>query len=258
MRILCIGDVVGKSGCEFLRKKLPPLKKVKGIDLTICNGENSSDGNGITPSSADFIFQSGVDIITLGNHTFRRKEFFSYLDETPYIIRPANYPEATTPGVGYCTFDMGRLSVGVVNIMGNSFMENALDCPFKTVDSLIKKIDDCKIKIVDFHAEATGEKRAMGFYLDGRVSAIFGTHTHVQTSDNEILPNGTGYITDVGMTGPINSVLGVKPEIIISKLKDKLPQRFDYADGECKMNSIIFDVDTTTGKTINTEILEIR
>lgn len=258
MRILCIGDVVGKVGSEFLRQRLPSLKKLKNIDMTICNGENCSDGNGITPSSADFIFSSGVDVITLGNHSFRRKEFYSYLDEKEYIIRPANFPDSTTPGVGYCIFDMGRVSVGVINVMGNSFMDNILDCPFKTMDRVLEKVKDCKITVVDFHAEATGEKRAMGYYLDGKVSAIFGTHTHVQTSDNEILPNGTGYITDVGMTGPVNSVLGVKPEIIISKLRDKLPQRFDYADGECKMDCIIFDIDHKTGKTVNTEILELR
>ena len=128
---------------------------------------------------------------------------------------------------------MGRVTVGVVNVMGNSFMDNILDCPFKTMDKVLEELDDCKIKIVDFHAEATGEKRAMGYYLDGKVTAVFGTHTHVQTADEEILPNGTGYITDVGMTGPINSVLGVKPEIIISKLRNKLPERFDYADGDC-------------------------
>ena len=153
---------------------------------------------------------------------------------------------------------MGRISVGVINVMGNSFMDNILDCPFRTMDRVLEKVKDCKITVVDFHAEATGEKRAMGFYLDGKVSAVFGTHTHVQTSDNEILPNGTGYITDVGMTGPVNSVLGVKPEIIISKLRDKLPQRFDYADGECKMDCIIFDIDDKTGKTVDTEILELR
>lgn len=258
MRILCIGDVVGKNGCEFLRKKLPSLKKIKSIDLTICNGENASDGNGITPSSADHIFTSGADIITLGNHTFRRKEFYSYLDEKPYIIRPANFPKGTTPGVGYCKYDMGRVTVGVANVMGNSFMDNILDCPFRTMDKILEELDDCKIMIVDFHAEATGEKRAMGYYLDGKATAVFGTHTHVQTADEEILPNGTGYITDIGMTGPINSVLGVKPEIIISKLRNKLPERFDYADGDCKMDCVIFDIDDKTAVTKDIERIELR
>ena len=260
MRILCIGDVVGKSGCDFLRQKLSIFKKLKGIDMTIVNGENSSDGNGITPSSADHIFSSGVDVITLGNHTFRRKEFYSYLDEKPYIIRPANFPDSTTPGKGYCIFDMGRFSVAVINLMGNSYMDNILDCPFKKMDNILEKEDvkDCLVKIVDFHAEATGEKRAMGFYLDGKVSAVFGTHTHIQTADCEVLPQGTGYITDVGMTGTINSVLGVKPEIIISKLRDKLPQRFDYASGNCKIDGVIFDIDNKTGLCTSVENFEIR
>lgn len=258
MRVLCIGDVVGKLGCEFLRAKLPAFKKIKGVDFTVCNGENSNDGNGITPFSADHIFTSGVDVITLGNHTFRRKEFYSYLDEHEHIIRPQNYPPSTTPGRGYCIFDMGRLSVAVVNLMGNVFMDVSLDCPFRTMDRVLEDIKDCKIKIVDFHAEATGEKRAMGYYLDGKVSAIFGTHTHVQTADNEILPNGTGYISDVGMTGPVNSVIGVKPELVISQLRNKLPERFDYASGDCKLNCVIFDINEKTGKTTDTEIFDLR
>lgn len=257
MRILCIGDVVGGVGCEFLRSNLPSLKRIKAIDLVICNGENSSDGNGITPSSAEYLFSSGVDVITLGNHAFRRKEFFDTLDREPYIIRPANFPEGTTPGAGMCCVDMGRIQVTVINLMGTSYMDNGLDCPFKKADELLSKNEN-KIVIVDFHAEATGEKRAMGFYLDGRVSAVFGTHTHVQTADEQILPNGTGYITDVGMTGTVDSVLGVKKEIIINKFKTKLPQRFDLASGDCKMNCIIFDIDEKTGLTKDTERLEIR
>lgn len=259
MRILCIGDVVGKVGCEFLREKLSTFKKLKSIDMTIVNGENSSDGNGVTPSSADHIFSSGADVLTMGNHTFRRKEFYSYLDEKPYVVRPANFPDSTTPGKGYCIYDMGRLSVAVINIMGASYMDNNLDCPFKKMDKIlnIPDVKDCRIKIVDFHAEATGEKRAMGFYLDGKVSAIFGTHTHVQTADGEVLPKGTGYITDVGMTGPVNSVLGVKPEIIISKLRDKLPQRFDNASGPCKLDCAIFDIDDKTGLCNSVENFEI-
>jgi hypothetical protein len=155
---------------------------------------------------------------------------------------------------------MGRISVAVINLMGNSYMGSPLDCPFHKIDDIlsIEEVKNCPIKILDFHAEATGEKRAMGFYLDGKISCIFGTHTHVQTADSEILPKGTGYITDVGMTGPINSVLGVKPEIIISSLRNKLPERFDYAGGKCKMNCIIFDINDKTGLTESSEVLEIR
>lgn len=258
MNILAIGDVVGNIGCKFLRSRLPQLKKLKNIDLVIANGENSSDGNGITPASADFLFKSGVDVITAGNHSFRRKESYDLYDNSPFLIRPGNYPEGTTPGKGLTVVDMGRIQVAVINIMGTAYLE-PLDCPFKTADKLIKQAENygAKIIIADFHAEATGEKRAMGYYLDGKISAIFGTHTHVQTADETILPNGTGYITDVGMTGPIHSVLGVKPDIIIKKFKDKLPQRFDLADGECKMNCIIFEADEKTGKTISVERLEI-
>ncbi len=256
MRVLCIGDVVGKIGCEFLRDKLPGLKRVKGIDMVICNGENSSDGNGITPSSADYLFDSGVDVITLGNHSFRRKEVYSYLDEKPYIIRPANFPEATTPGVGCCVYDMGRVRVKVINLMGTMFLDNSLQSPFDIVDSLVSD-DDCAVKIIDFHAETTSEKLSLGYYLDGRVSAIFGTHTHVQTSDEHILAKGTGYITDVGMTGPMNSVLGVEPEIVIEKFKTRLPARFDIRRDKCKMECAIFDIDDKSGKTTNTERLRI-
>ncbi len=257
MRIFCIGDVVGSIGCKFLREKLPVLKKHYGINLVICNGENSADGNGITPSSAQFLFDSGVDIITLGNHSFRRKEAYDTIEENPFIVRPANFPDGTTPGKGMCTVDMGKNRVTVINIMGSAYMDNNLDCPFKKIDSLIEKAES-KIIIVDFHAEATGEKRAMGYYLDGRVSAVFGTHTHVQTADEQVLPKGTGYITDVGMTGTIHSVLGVKSELIISKLKNKLPVRFDLADGDCKLNGIIFNIDENSGKTIDVMRLEVK
>lgn len=256
MRILCIGDVVGKVGCEFVRKKLPSIKKLKGIDAVICNGENSADGNGITPSSADFLFDSGVDVITLGNHSFRRKEVFSYLDNTPYIIRPANFPEGFASGKGVCTLDFGRFSLTVINLMGTMYMDSGLDNPFLKIDKLLKDIDS-RVVIVDFHAETTSEKLAMGYYLDGKVSAVFGTHTHVQTSDARVLENGTGYITDVGMSGPLNSVLGVKPEISIGKFKSCLPARFDLKNGDCKMECVIFEIDEKIGKTISCETLRI-
>lgn len=256
MKILCIGDVVGKVGCDFLRSKLPALKKVKGIDLTICNGENSSDGNGITPTTAKFLFDSGVDVITLGNHSFRRKEIYDYLDTTPYIIRPANFPDSTTPGVGYCEVDMGRIQVACINLMGNMYLDSGLDNPFRKVDEILKKIES-RIIIVDFHGEATSEKLAMAYHLDGRVSALFGTHTHVQTSDEQVFPKGLGYITDVGMTGPANSILGVKPEIIVEKFLSNLPARFDIQSGFCKIECIIFDIDDKNGKTISCERLRI-
>jgi len=256
MKILCIGDVVGKIGCEFLHSKLPALKKVKGIDLTICNGENSSDGNGITPTTADFLFSIGVDVITLGNHSFRRKEIYDYLENTPYIIRPANFPDSSTPGVGYCEVDLGRIQVAVINLMGNMYMESGLENCFRKADEILKKTD-CKIKIVDFHGETTSEKLAMAYHIDGRASAMFGTHTHVQTSDEQVFKNGLGYITDVGMTGPVDSILGVKPEIIVEKFRTGMPARFDIQSGECKIECIIFDIDDKNGKTISCERLRI-
>ncbi len=257
MRVLCIGDVVGSRGCNFVREKLPQLKKFYSIDAVICNGENSADGNGILPVSADSLFASGVDVITLGNHAFRRREIYSYLDESPFIIRPANYPDSTTPGAGKCVLDMGRFRMTVVNLCGNVYSQDALDCPFKTMDRILKEADT-KIVIVDFHAEATGEKLALAHYLDGRVSAIFGTHTHVQTADEQILPHGTGYITDVGMTGATNSVLGVKSEIIIEKLKDKLPVRFEISEEPYKLDGVIFDIDNTSCKCTGVERISVK
>lgn len=256
MKILCIGDVVGKIGCEFLRSKLSGIKRYYGVDLVICNGENSADGNGITPVSADFLFDSGVDVITLGNHSFRRREIYEYLEDKPYIIRPANFPDSTTPGVGHCVVDMGRYQVTVINVMGTMFMDSQLDSPFDTVDRILKNTDS-KITVVDFHAETTSEKLAMGYYLDGRATVVFGTHTHVQTSDERVLQNGTGYITDLGMTGPQNSVLGVKPEIIIEKFRTRLPVRFELQGGECKLEAALFEIDEKSYKTISVERLRI-
>jgi len=257
MRILCIGDVVGSVGCDFLRSHLPAFKKLHNVDLTICNGENSADGNGITPRSADNLFASGVDVITLGNHSFRRPEVFRYLDENPYIIRPYNYPSSETPGRGFCTVDMGYTAVTVINLMGQEYIDTRVDNPFTAVEKLLGQIDS-RIVLMDFHAEATSEKRAMGLMLDGRVSAVFGTHTHVMTADACVLPGGTGYITDLGMTGTIDSVLGVKKDIIIKRFLTKLPGRFEYADGACKMNCTLFDIDRNTGRCTSATSFELR
>ena len=256
MKVLAIGDVVGNCGCEFLRKKLPEIKQKYNIDLVIANGENSAQGNGITPFSADFLLNSGVDVITTGNHCFRRREMYQKYDDSFNIIRPANFPSALTPGNGICVLDMLKYQVIIINIMGTIFME-PIDSPFKVVDEILKKQPKNAITIVDFHAETTSEKRAMGFYLNGRVSAVFGTHTHVPTADECILSQGTGYITDVGMTGVIESDLGVKPEIIIKKLTTKMPVRFEYASGDCKMDVVIFDIDEKSGKTTGIKRLTI-
>ncbi|MCR4924722.1 MAG: TIGR00282 family metallophosphoesterase [Clostridiales bacterium] len=257
MKILTIGDIVGTNGCEFLREKLPSLKKEKCIDIVIANGENSAQGNGILPSSAEYILNSGVDLITTGNHVYRRKEIYDYLEEDHPLIRPANYDE-NNPGKGMYILDMGSVQVAVINIMGVVYMEN-LENPFMCAERMVElaKNEGCKIILIDFHAETTAEKRALGFHLDGQISALFGTHTHVQTADEQILPNGSGYITDLGMTGPINSVLGVTPELAIEKLRTNMPVRFLNPDTPCMLNGCIFEIDKITGKTISVERVNI-
>ena len=257
MRIFCIGDVVGSVGCRFLRAKLPAFKKYQGIDLVVCNGENSADGNGLTPVSAQYLFDSGVDAITLGNHAFRRGEVYDLLDKSPFIARPANFSAGNVPGKGLIHIDTGRRVICVINLMGNLNTEGGLDNAFLCVDKLLAQAES-KIILVDFHAETTSEKRAMGYYLDGKVSAVFGTHTHVQTSDAQVLPNGTGYITDLGMTGTVHSVLGVRTDIIINRLRSCLPARFDLADGECKIEGAVFDIDDKNGKCLSAEGIRIE
>ncbi len=256
MNILCIGDVVGSIGCEFLRSKLPALKKLKAIDLVIANGENSADGNGVTPVSLQHLLDSGVDVVTTGNHSFRRKESFELYDSCQVLLRPANFPAKTTPGRGMCLVDLGRTQVAVINLMGTVYLES-LRCPFETLDELLKTPGLPRLCVVDFHAEATGEKRAMGFFADGRITALFGTHTHVQTADECVLPRGAGYITDVGMTGVVDSVLGVKSEAIIHKLTTKLPTRFELAKGPCRMDCILFTADEKTGLCTGVERLSV-
>ena len=257
MNILVLGDVVSDSGCEFIRKKLPAFKKLKNIDFTIANGENSSAGNGITPFSADHLFTSGVDFITTGNHVYRRKEIFDYLDDCESIIRPYNYNSAN-PGRGVALVDMGMYSVGIINLMGTMFMEN-LENPFNAADKALKELEGkTNIILVDFHAEATSEKQALAYYLDGRVSALFGTHTHVLTNDDRILGNGTGYISDIGMCGVIDSVLGVEKNIVIDKFRNNMPVRFDNAKGKCMINGCIFTIDEKSGKCTATEIVRFE
>ena len=257
MNILCIGDIVGTPGCRHLMDRLPALKREKQIDAVIANGENAADGNGITPTTARHIFDSGVDVITLGNHTFRRPEIQDYLDSTEYILRPDNFPKGA-PGKGVCVLDMGRVRICVINLIGQMYMDS-FESPFDRMDEILSDRNLPKIKILDFHAEATGEKRALGFYLDGRISAMFGTHTHVQTADECFLPHGTAYISDVGMTGTVNSVLGVKSELVIRKLRTKLPVRFDYEqEGQVKMDCVMFTCDEKTGKCTRIERMSVR
>ncbi len=259
MRLLTVGDVCGNVGCEYVRNKLPKLKKEKNIDVVIINGENSADGNGVTKQSAEDLFASGADILTGGNHSLRRKEVYEYLDNNPFILRPHNLPEAEY-GSGYCLADFGRYKMAVINLSGKVYLERVgAENPFYCADELIEKAQrECAdIIVVDFHAEATSEKIAMGLYLDGKVSAVFGTHTHVQTADEQILPKGTGYITDLGMTGPKNSVLGVKSDIIINRLRDNDMSKFEFASGDGMLNGCIFEIDIATKKTVSVERIRI-
>lgn len=254
MKILCIGDVVGSAGCQHLRQVLPGLKRQYAVDVCIVNGENAADGNGITPHAADYIWDSGADVVTTGNHVFRRPEIVDKLDSEPMLLRPANFPNA--PGSGMCTVDRGRYQVTVINLMGTVYMD-ALRCPFETLDELLDAAGHPKFCVVDLHAEATAEKKAVGFYADGRISALFGTHTHVPTADEQILPGGTGYITDIGMTGPAVSVLGILPQNSIDKMKTKRPVRFTYAPGPCICNGVLFELDDRTGKTVSVQRISV-
>lgn len=256
INILVLGDVVGAEGCNFLRKKLSAFKKFKNIDFCVANGENSAPGNGITPNSAEELFCAGVDFITTGNHTYRRKEVYDLLDESEFIIRPYNFPKSN-PGKGVQVVDCGRYSVGIINLMGTMFMEN-LGNPFYAADEALEELKGkTDIILVDFHAETTSEKQALAYYLDGRITALFGTHTHVLTNDDRVLSKGTGYITDIGMCGVIDSVLGVKKEIVIEKFMKNMPVRFDSASGECMINGCIFTVDEKSGKCLSTEIIRL-
>lgn len=256
MNILVLGDVVSECGCEKVRRVLPAFKKLKGIDLCLANGENSAKGNGITPKSAEMLFSSGVDFITTGNHAFRRAEMYDLFESSDCVIRPYNYPDGA-PGSGVGVIDMGRLQVGVVNLMGTMFMDS-LENPFSAADKALAELSGCKIRLVDFHAEATSEKLALAYYLDGRVSALFGTHTHVQTADERVLPLGTGYITDLGMCGPRESVLGVKPEVVVKKFKTLMPVRFEVdEEAPCAVCGCIFCVDDKSGKCNRVERFEL-
>ena len=256
MRLLFLGDVVGQESCDLILKKLPEFKRKNSIDVCIINGENSSQTNNATPSSIERLLDSGADFITLGNHAFRRYEIMDYLEGDVPVARPYNYPSGA-PGKGVGIIDKGRYRVAVINMLGTAFME-PLGNPFAEIDKALCEAEGCKIIIVDFHAEATGEKKALGYYVDGRVSAFVGTHTHIPTADEQILPEGTAYITDVGMCGPEKSVLGVEPDIAIKKFKSNLPVRFESAKSEIALNGVIICIDEKTGKASAIERVNIR
>lgn len=248
MRFLMIGDVVGRPGRKAVRENLPRMIDDYAVDFVLANGENASGGKGLTPAVADELFGYGIDVLTMGNHVWNKKEILGIIDTEPRLIRPANYPPGT-PGVGFAVYTDGRgVRVGVANISGRVFMP-ALDCPFRVINDILPRLlRETKIVVVDFHAEATSEKVAMGWYLDGRASAVLGTHTHVQTADERILPGGTAFITDVGMTGPRESVIGVKKQPVIERFILQMPRRFEVASGPYQLNAVLVETDDESGR----------
>ena len=243
-KVLAVGDVVGNPGMNRICRCLRQLKRQTGADFVTVCGENASV-LGMTPQQGDEIFDAGADVITMGNHTFGKREIVDYLEENPRILRPANYaPQA--PGRGYGLFDTRVGPVAVIDLIGRCHMDYGPDNPFLLVEKILKETDT-KLILVEFHAEATSEKLAMGYMLDGRVSALWGTHTHVPTADTQVLPRGTSYVTDLGMTGPKNSVLGIQPKQSIAKFRGDLTSRYQWADGPTKLEAVLFTVDTQTG-----------
>lgn len=245
MKILFIGDVVGAPGREYLTKNLRKIKNNYNIDICIANGENSSHGNGASVSSANELYNAGVDVITMGNHTFKR-DMTEVFDEFPFVIRPINLP-SSLPGNGSYIYDNGKTRLGVINAIGRIYMDPC-DSPFTAVSKEIANLkEECDAIFVDFHAEATSEKGAMGYYLDGKVSAVIGTHTHIQTADEKILPKGTAFITDAGMTGPYTSILGVSKDVIVDRFVNFTNSKFEIAGGKVQFNGVVITVDEKTG-----------
>ena len=249
MNILCIGDIVGRPGREALAKLLPVLKAEHAADLVIANGENAAGGNGILPKQADEIFACGVDIITLGDHVWDKPDIYGYLKDDPRIIRPANFPDGS-PGRGWTVAaSASGVKVGVINLLGRTFMRYNVDCPFRTLDKALTDIKaQAAVSVLDMHAETTSEKVAMGHYADGRVSAVFGTHTHIQTADDKILSGGTAYITDLGMTGPYDSVIGQKKEKIIQRFLTSMPKKFEVAEALATLHGVVVSIEPQTGR----------
>ena len=253
-KVLCVGDVVCNPGMERVKRSLRWLKRKTGADFTVVNGENAAVV-GITPRQAEEIFDAGADVITLGNHSFSKREIADYLDENPNILRPANYAPQV-PGKGWGVYDTAAGPVAVIDLQGRCAMDYTPDNPFLLIDKILQKVDT-KLIFVEIHGEATSEKLAMGYMLDGRVSAVWGTHTHVPTADAQILPKGTGYVTDLGMTGPRHSVLGIKPELSISKFRGDLYSPYRYAEGPTKLEAVLFTIDTDTGLCKKAERVDI-
>lgn len=253
MKILAIGDIIGKPGRDAVKAILPGLKRDMSVNLVVANGENLAGGIGLTPSTAEELLLAGTDVITSGNHIWAQKEIYPFLDGRMPILRPLNYPPGV-PGRGYLTLG----SVAVVNLIGRTFFAAHYDDPFRGMDSLLSELPpEIKIVIIDFHAEATSEKMALGRYLDGRVSAVLGTHTHVGTIDAQVLPGGTAYVTDIGMTGPLNSIIGDDNQAVLQRFMTQIPQRLNVAaEKRVVFNAILVEVDEMNGHAVSIERLQ--
>ncbi len=253
MKILILGDIVGSPGREAIRRLVPALRQEKGLDLVVANAENAAGGSGVTPPLAEELFAAGVDVLTSGDHIWKQREIVPYLERETRLLRPANYPPGT-PGAGAVEVKTASgLVVGVVNLMGRTFMQ-ALDCPFRRA---LEEIDEIRLRtkiiVVDVHAEATSEKMALGRFLDGKVSAVVGTHTHVQTADEKILPQGTAYITDLGMTGPLDSILGRRVDQILERFLTSMPVRFEMAKDDVEIQGVIMEIEPASGRALAIE-----
>ena len=246
MKILAVGDLVGETGLEKLKHDLPSLQEIENIDFTIVNGENVGGGMGMTSKNFAELSKLDIDVITMGNHTWGKKDIFSFINNKK-IIRHANYSKGC-PGKGYTIVEKMGKKIAVINLIGRTDMGILSDNPFTCIDEILAQID-VDIKILDFHAEATAEKIAMGYYVDGRITAMFGTHTHVQTADEKILEKGTGYITDLGMTGPEKSVIGMDVDVSLKRFVTSLPERYKLAEGKCILNGVVFDIDVENCRT---------
>ena len=249
MKILAVGDIVGEAGVRKLKEELPKIKKEYNIDFVITNGENSAGGMGINERNFNDMLEAGTNVVTMGNHTWGKKDIFKFIDH-PQLLRPANYPKGVV-GKGLGIYECKGKKIAVMNFMGRVDINILTENPFIMARDMINEIkDNVDMIIIDFHAEATAEKIAMARYLDGKITAIFGTHTHVQTADEQILPNGTAYITDIGMTGPKNSVIGMDAQASIKRFETTLPEKYKLAEGECMLNSVIFEIDDETNKAV--------
>ena len=251
MKILLVGDIFGECGMSYIKYALPDIVSRTGADVVIANAENASGGNGLSYPDSDTLMDIGVDVVTMGNHTFGKKDVLKIFENEHNIVRPANYP-ASTPGRGWVIVNRCGKKIAVINAVGRVNIQGAANCPFEECLKVVEEIkEQADIILVDFHADATSEKRAMGFFLDGKVTCVFGTHTHVQTADGYILPKGTAYITDLGMTGAVDSVLGVSKEIIIERFTSPMMQKFEHADGRAMRCGALLTIDDSTNKAVS-------